>query len=219
MNIKPGWQTTEFWTALVSQALALLTVLGFLTAADARTLEDALGKCVAAVFLFATNAWIVVSYIRARLELKRGGVTHSPSPGPRMPMLLVGTVALGLVAGPLQAHPLLPWRAQIEQRLRDQQQQINHLLSQRPAQPPILLPGPLPIQGEPRQLLPIPGEPRQLLPVPGDPRQQVPIPGPPRQELPIRGEPRQELPWMPPAASGPQNYSVFIRALTQPREK
>lgn len=214
MNPKPGWKTTEFYVALISQAVALLVVLGFLSDQDARTLEAALTQCVTAVFLFLGNAWVVVNYVRGRVALK--GEPKSRGPGGVLPALLLAALALGAVAGPAAAGPVLPWRAQVEQRLRDQQQLIHLLLQQR--QPPA--PGqPLPIAGEPRQQLPIQGEPKQLLPVPGEPKQPLPIEGPPKQQLPVPGPPQQSLPvpgeprQPPPGAAGPQAYTVRIRAL------
>ncbi len=104
---------------------------------------------------------------------------------------------------------LLPWRAQIEQRLRDQHELIVSLLQR--SQPAPAAPSPpqtLPIPGEPRQVLPIPGEPRQPLPIPGEPKQILPVPGAPKQVLPPSGPPRQDLP------IGPQSYTV--RAIGRP---
>src|SRR5262249_6244217 len=65
--MKAGWKTTEFWMALIAQVLALLTVLGFVTSDQAKTLENALGQCIAAVFLFAANAYVVAQYIKGRV--------------------------------------------------------------------------------------------------------------------------------------------------------
>jgi hypothetical protein len=220
---KPGWKTTEFYVSLIAQILALLVAFGFLSASEARTLETALAQCVTAVFLFIGNAWVVVSYIRGRVALK--GEAKSRGPGALLPAVLLAAVALGAVAGPVSAAPVLPWRAQMEQRLKDQQQMIQMLLQQRQAPAPILLqPLPiqgeprqqLPIQGEPKQQLPIPGEPKQLLPIEGQPKQPLPIPGPPQQPLPIQGEPRQPL---PPTLSSPHAYTIRIRALYLTEEK
>ena len=135
-------------------------------------------------------------------------------------------VAFFILSVPSQALPqsILPWRNQVEQRLRDQNQLIAQLIAnQRQQNPPIIVqpqPHPLlPIQGEPKQLLPISGEPKQPLPTPGEPKQQVPPGGQPKQELPIPSEPRQPLPVMPPASPGtltPTPYTAFQRALARP---
>lgn len=71
---KSGFLTSEFWSTLVSQALALLALLGVLNATDAATLGDALGKCLAAAFLFASNALVVIHYVRSRTLLKQSAL-------------------------------------------------------------------------------------------------------------------------------------------------
>ena len=68
--MKPGYMTTEFWSSIVSQALALLMIVGVISASDAQTLGDSLGKCIAAVFVFATNAYVVAQYIKGRVTMK-----------------------------------------------------------------------------------------------------------------------------------------------------
>lgn len=69
-QVKPGWQTTEFWTTLLSQGLTLLTLLGVLSNTEAQTLESAASQCITAVFLFLTNCLIVLRYIQARVAVK-----------------------------------------------------------------------------------------------------------------------------------------------------
>jgi hypothetical protein len=68
---KPGFQTTEFWATLASQLLALLALAGLIGAGDLAPLQDAVGKCVAAAAVFATNAWVVVRYVQRRTHLKQ----------------------------------------------------------------------------------------------------------------------------------------------------
>lgn len=200
--MKAGFKTTEFWMTIVSQILAILTLLGFVSAQDAQSLETALGQCVAAVFLFAVNAWVVVQYAKGRVALKR-----SQAGSPKLVWLLA-IVVLGCLGGArLEAGPLLPWRAQIEQRLQDQQRLIAQWIGQQPRpQPPIFQ---LPIPGDPKQTLPIGGDPKQPLPVPGDPRQTLPTPGDPKQTPPPGGDPRQV---MPPA----QTYTLRLHAIARP---
>ncbi|MBI3406933.1 MAG: hypothetical protein HY040_01070 [Planctomycetes bacterium] len=136
---------------------------------------------------------------------------------------------LAVLGGPweVNAQSLLPWRNQVEQRLRDQNQLIAQLIAgprqQAPQIPPIIMqPQPyqlLPIPGEPKQRLPISGDPKQPLPTPGEPKHQLPPGGQPKQELPIPGNPRQSPPLMPPASSGSQGatpYTAFQRALAIP---
>jgi hypothetical protein len=194
---------------LINQALAILMVLGLISAQDAQLLENALAQCVAGVFLITVNAYVVVQYIKGRVALKQGEAR------PTTTALLVGALIL-LVSAPAEAAPLLPWRAQVEQRLQEQHRLIEQLIGQqsRPLSPG---PGPiyqLPIPGEPKQLLPTPGDPKQQVPIGGEPRQTLPPGGDPKQPLPLPGEPRQI---MPPAANGvPQSYTFGRRALARP---
>ncbi|MCI0380324.1 MAG: hypothetical protein L0215_22295 [Gemmataceae bacterium] len=106
----------------------------------------------------------------------------------------------------VQAESFLPWRNQVEQRLREQHALMLQLLGQRAPAPHQALP----IPGQPHQVLPIPGDPKQPLPIPGAPQQELPLPGGPKQELPGPGGPRQDLP------PGPQRYSQWRHALGWP---
>ena len=131
-------------------------------------------------------------------------------------------------ADSVQADPLLPWRAQIHQRLQNMenktapQQQAPQIIVLPPTYQQLPIQGaplqPLPIQGDPKQQLPIQGEPKQQLPIQGDPRQQLPIQGPPQQQLPIQGPPIQQIPITPPGSDQPQRLTIFyVRALYRPR--
>jgi hypothetical protein len=68
---KSGIKTSEFWATAASQLLTLLALTGLIGTGDLATLQDAVGKCVAAAALFATNAWVVVRYIQSRTHLKQ----------------------------------------------------------------------------------------------------------------------------------------------------
>ena len=68
---KSGFLTTEFWTTAASQLLTLLALVGLISGGDLSTLQDAVGKCIAAAALFAANAWVVVRYIQSRTHLKQ----------------------------------------------------------------------------------------------------------------------------------------------------
>jgi hypothetical protein len=227
---KPGWKTTEWWTTSISQLLALMTVFGVLTPNDAHSLEEALAKIVAATFLLATNAWIVVQYIKGRVALKIGERPSSP-PRSLVPALLIFL----LFASPAPAQQptcLLPWRAQVERRLDQLERQarpvpqapgdletkdlLRQLIAQ--LQPRQVLPiagtpkQELPIAGTPRQELPIGGAPKQDLPIPGPPRQELPTPGTPKQEMPGEGKPKQTLPGeAKPKPAGYQRYTLYRR--------
>jgi hypothetical protein len=207
--MKPGWKTTEFWTTLIAQLLALLAFLGVLTPNDSQTLGEALTKSVAAVCTLLANGAVVIHYIKSRLTLKLNGSSQPPRSAV-LPLVLVALLLPQAALAETQATALLPWRAKIEQQLQELQRR------QTPPAPIIIQPPQvLPIPGEPRQQLPVPGEPRQPLPIPGQPQQPLPIPGDPRQALPVPGAPQQPLPFMPPATGGPQSYTVR-RALAWP---
>jgi len=227
--MKPGWKTTEFWTTMFAQILALLVFVGVLTPSESQTLGEALGKTVAAVFTLFINGGLVIHYVHTRAALKMPGRRESaPANGTTLPLWIAALLLLfvsspharlracGIEAAqnvPVQRAALLPWRAKIEQQLQDLQRRQGQ-----PAPAPIILQPPLqqlPVPGDPRQMLPVPGEPRQQLPVPGEPRQPLPLPGPPLQPVPIYGNPLQPLPVMPPADGGPQSYTIF-RALACP---
>lgn len=68
--IKPGWQTSEWWLAVGHQLLAVLVLLGIVPAADATGLDVAIAHGISAVFALAASAWVVVSYIKSRENLK-----------------------------------------------------------------------------------------------------------------------------------------------------
>jgi hypothetical protein len=228
---KPGWKTTEWWTTTISQLFALLTVFGILAPADARTLEESLAKIVAAAFLLAANAWIVVQYIKGRVALK---TQNGNRPGsPILPVLLALLCFAG--AAPAQQPTcLLPWRAQVERRLQQLERQdrptpppqgdsetkdlLRQLIAQLQSRQALPIAGPprqeLPIAGTPRQDLPIQGAPRQDLPVPGTPRQDLPTPGTPKQDLPGEGKPQQTLPGeAKPKPAGYQRYTLYRRPI------
>jgi hypothetical protein len=67
---RAGLRTTEFWSTLVTQAIAVLTLLGIVNSSDANPLRDALTQCVTAGGIFLANAWVVVRYIQSRTHLK-----------------------------------------------------------------------------------------------------------------------------------------------------
>lgn len=68
--MKPGWQTTEFWIALIGQVLALLALTGTISVGDRDKLETALANLVTALFTIVASTLVVLRYIRSRSELK-----------------------------------------------------------------------------------------------------------------------------------------------------
>ena len=216
--MKPGWKTTEFWQTLIAQALAALVLLGVVTVNDSQTLEEALGKSVAAIFALLLNGNIVGRYVAARLHLKSGRGEEPARPSgdgaSEVLPLFLAALALGLLAGAVSAEPpatpalvgQLSKLSVSESRTgwkpiprtyavlpwRAKVERELQELRNRPQQPP-QVPPPIYIV-PPLQQLPIQGDPRQLLPIPGNPYQQLPIPGSPYQQLPIPGNPQQPLP-------------------------
>lgn len=67
---KPGVYTSEFWTALIAQVLPLLVTTGVIGPSDVSTLEGALTRIVTASAAMLGAAWVVVSYIKGRVEVK-----------------------------------------------------------------------------------------------------------------------------------------------------
>ncbi len=124
-----------------------------------------------------------------------------------------------------QVAQFLPWRANINQQLKQQDDAIRQLQN-KPASPatPQAQPAPqliylqppnpplqsYPIQGQPKQDFPIQGDPKQVLPIQGQPQQNFPIIGQPQQQMPIQGQPIQQMPIQgspQPLPQGPQTYS------------
>jgi hypothetical protein len=69
--MKPGYQTSEFWLTLLSQALALLVLTGGVSAGDKDKLETALANAVTAVCTLVASASVVWQYVQSRTSLKR----------------------------------------------------------------------------------------------------------------------------------------------------
>src|SRR5262245_5443831 len=116
--MRPGWQTSEFWIALVSQVLSLLVIAGYLSASDRSTLEGALGTGITSAFAFLSSAAIVIRYIQSRTTLKQnGGVKAVPAAAQILPVVLGALCFLPSPAAaqaPAQRTCLLPWRADVE---------------------------------------------------------------------------------------------------------
>lgn len=112
--MKPGYQTTEFWSSLIAQGLSLAVILGFVSAGDSVMLQDSLSKALAAIATLVVNAFVVVHYIRARVEAKRGqGAAGFTPPLP----LIIAAIVLLFSCGPATAQSMFPWRNDVEKRL------------------------------------------------------------------------------------------------------
>ncbi len=79
--MRPGWQTTEFWTAVAKLVSSLIVMVGIFTATDTSRWEGALTLGISAVGLFAANAYVARGYIDSRTELKKvAEVVTGPPP-------------------------------------------------------------------------------------------------------------------------------------------
>lgn len=215
--MKPGWQTSEFWIALIGQLLALLALAGAIPVGDKDRLETALASAVTAVFTLITSAVMVTRYIRSRSELKSQVMENQREHGSSvLPLVLLGLLFL---AAPAQAAPPArpmgttptcffqrpqrsdPQLLALLQQLAQNQQTIISLLQQQrqPAPQPLIVlpPQTIPLGGAPRQEIPLGAAPRQEIPLGGAPRQDVPLGPLPRQEVPLGPPPRQDLPLGP----------------------
>ncbi len=215
--MKPGWQTSEFWIALIGQLLALLALAGAIPVGDKDRLETALASAVTAVFTLITSAVMVTRYIRSRSELKSQVMENQREHGPPvLPLVLLGLLFL---AAPAQAAPPArpagttptcffqrqqrsdPQLLALLQQLAQNQQTIISLLQQQrqPTPQPLIAlpPQTIPLGGAPRQEIPLGAAPRQEIPLGGAPRQDIPLGPLPRQDVPLGPLPRQDLPLGP----------------------
>jgi len=228
MAMKPGWQTSEFWIALIGQLLALLALAGAIPLSDKDRLETALASAVTAVFTLITSAVMVTRYIRSRSELKSQVMEHQRDHGSSiLPLVLIGLLFLAVpaqAAPPAQASGTAPTcffqRQQrsdpqllaLLQQLAQNQQTIISLLQQQrqPAPQPLIVlpPQTIPLGAAPRQDIPLGGAPRQDIQLGPLPRQDVPLGPAPRQELPLGPMPRQDIPpgEVKPAPAAMQRY-------------
>ncbi|MBL8799962.1 MAG: hypothetical protein JNM56_39130 [Planctomycetia bacterium] len=215
--MKPGWQTSEFWIALIGQLLALLALAGAIPLSDKDRLETALASAVTAVFTLLTSAVMVTRYIRSRSELKSQVLeTQRESGPPVLPLVLLGLLCLAVPASAASPAPAVsvertclfqrpsrtdPQLLALLQQLAQNQQTIIGLLQQQrqPAPQPLLVlpPQTIPLGGAPRQDIPLGAAPRHDIPLGGPPRQELPLGPPPRQDVPLGPPPRQELPLGP----------------------
>jgi hypothetical protein len=204
--MKPGWKTTEFWLTLLTALPGIAVTAGLLPSADQTMLDSAASKIAAGLLAAIT----VAKYVHSRALVKAA---------PPAPLILLAALAFagpGAAAQPAPVPCCLPWRAGIEHRLQQleqqrpqppgandqalrdllgqllaQNQQLLNLLQQRPNNPGFIVLSP---QQGPLQQIPLGGPPRQDIPLGGPPKQDIPLGGPPRQDIPLGPPPRQQLP-------------------------
>lgn len=71
MNIKPGWQTTEFWMTIVSSIAGMLTLFGVVTKEEADSIVVLVQSLVTASIGLALAVAPIIAYIKSRAEIKR----------------------------------------------------------------------------------------------------------------------------------------------------
>lgn len=71
MNIKPGWQTTEFWMTIVSSIVGMLTLFGVVAKEEADSIVVLVQSLVTASIGLALAVAPIVAYIKSRAEIKR----------------------------------------------------------------------------------------------------------------------------------------------------
>jgi hypothetical protein len=201
--------------ALTALVTGLVAVNGVLHLVDDSVVSQVLG------LLAALGLYLLPSPLEAGGQRPPADAGRSPGWPSVLPWVLIGLALLGQAA-PAQAQ-VLPWRRQVEQRLRalEQKPSVPPAAPAPAPTPPIIylpyqqlpIPGPplqqLPIPGAPKQALPIPGGPKQQLPIPGQPQQPLPVPGQPQQPLPIPGPVPQPLPPGPGSGDAPQPYTIL----------
>lgn len=69
----PGYRTTEFWVTLVQQIVPLLILLGLVKQDQAESIGDSVTQLITALFAVAASLGPVITYIRARTDLKKSG--------------------------------------------------------------------------------------------------------------------------------------------------
>jgi hypothetical protein len=82
-----GWLTPEHLQTVLKQVLCLLVTLGVLQTSDAANLNSQLAACITTAFVFAVNAWQVVTFLRGQVALKQGQAPGKSSPP--LPLLLL----------------------------------------------------------------------------------------------------------------------------------
>jgi TRAP-type uncharacterized transport system fused permease subunit len=78
--LKPGWQSTEFWLALVPPVLAILTTFGLLTQSQAQEWAGVVQNVIVAVAGLLATAWAATHYAAVRTQAKVA-VIRAADPG------------------------------------------------------------------------------------------------------------------------------------------
>lgn len=238
MNPKPGWKTTEFWKGLLVQVVAICALLGVIPNVDQTEVSGQLTAMVGMIAALLTSASQFWMYLRGRLMAK--GVIGNPAPTPDpvalagtshvlaadaparkmgMPSFIyfaiIGSMAMGFLAGSVSAQPFLPWRHQLNERIKFQEKLLQELAAKAatpaaPASDPALLAAMQRLADNQAALLAemrraVPATPplaaatpspiiHYYIPIDGAPKIALPIDGKPKVPLPIDGAPKVSPP-------------------------
>lgn len=214
--MKAGWQTSEFYVALIPPVLSLLVLSGVLKPGDQATLEQTMTHAVTAIATALGAVWAVVTYIKSRTQLKidtaskLGTLAHIAKDqvgSPAVKLVIAGLLA-GAFSGQATAQ-LLPWRAQ-QGRIDKLQGQVNELqrqLNER-QQSPAPAPQPPQIIYVPSPRAPEIGQP----PVYAPPLGQPPVYTPPLGQPPVYSPPVGAPPVYTPPVGAPPSYGPPLGA-------
>jgi len=70
MDVKPGWQTTEFWLAMSAKVIGLLVLFGFVPQGDEKVVSETIANAIAHIGALAVIAVSVWGYIKSRTTTK-----------------------------------------------------------------------------------------------------------------------------------------------------
>lgn len=222
--MKPGYKTSEFWTAILAKVIAALLGGGFIAVSDAQTATGALSTTTGVLGIVLCIVYIATTYIRGRVAQKIKEAQSGPSAVPMLLALFLGgwllsgshlhaatppkpkEVPAGLQIGFLNFGPRQP-QQQIQPQQQSSDPAVVALLQQQIAnqQRQIdLMQQQLGHMQSIAQKQATPAAPpyiiynvppKQELPG-GGPRQDMPQ-GPPKQDMP-QGPPKQDVPQGPP---------------------
>lgn len=69
-EVKPGWQTTEFWTTIFSQIIGIAVILRVVPETDAAVLSDQVVSVVQGVFAIVATVGSLWLYVVSRTRVK-----------------------------------------------------------------------------------------------------------------------------------------------------
>lgn len=68
--MKPGWQTSEFWTTMITKVIGVCITYGVFTASQGQQWQIGLSNAAAGVFAIVSLASLAKTYVDGRNKLK-----------------------------------------------------------------------------------------------------------------------------------------------------